>query len=47
MSCSDDAGTSFLSRHIELKSRTASIVKLMCDPVTTNESIMQSLIELL
>lgn len=47
MSWSDDAGTSFLSRHIELKSRAASIVKLMCDLVTTNKNIMQSLIELL
>lgn len=37
---SDDAGTSFLSRHKQLKSRVASITKLMCDLVTTIENII-------
>jgi len=37
MSWSDDASTSFLSHHIELKNRAVFIVKLMCDPVTTNK----------
>lgn len=46
MSCSDDAGTSFLSRHKEAEEPcTAFVMKLMRDPVTTNENIMRSLIE--